>query len=471
MMARTPTILLFEDDDGDGQLVAGALQRRLPCTLVWFRKVPIALSPDRSDAPLLNALLGRNQSFPLDAAPGEVPQVRTANAASFTRGKSRWWQGDFDGAILDVRQDGQPLALDFLGWLQWAGFLGPVVVATLYAHPTQHFPRLPGIERLSKHEEQWQDKAVSLLMPGLNLHPQPVGARGRDPEDRGCVERYWQHVAVTAQDTPGTHRSLWVGEDQTVRNAVTAFCCHDEITRRSGWEKAREVWRGWRSKRDDPIGILGEFLGSKGRYPVVVWLDAGEGECDLQDRWELLQRFKTAVPKSFVALLAHELRGFTTEVEQHFTRMGIIAINRAVLLGEPARWAQQTADEFALDLEIVRRVDDRPPTDPYRVRCLLKLFRSYFRLLLMARSKRYVSGQNPGNKKESIPSIVPWLSSDPLAVAQVVNTSFDADAREWARELKDSALVSAQVLTLAGIRFARDDESNEFDDERDEPED
>lgn len=470
-MAKPPAILLFEDDDGDARLVADALQRRLPCTVVWFRRVPASLSPDRSDAPLLKALLGRNQSFPLDAAAGELPQVRAANTSSFTPGKSRWWQGDFDGAILDVRQDGQPLALDFLGWLQWAGFLGPVVVTTLYAHPTQHFPLLSGLDRLSKQEEHWPDKAVSLLEPGLQLHPQPVGAHGRDPEDRGCIERYWQHVAVTAQHTPGAHRSLWVGEDQTIRNAVTAFCCHDEITRRAGWEAARNAWRSWRSTKDDPVGALGEFVGSRGRYPAVVWLDAGDGECDLQDRWELLQRFKKAVPKSFVALLADELRGFTTEDERNLTRLGIVAIDRAALLGEPARWAQQTADEFALDLEIVRRVDDRPPSDLYRRRCLLKLVRSYMRLLLLARKKRYVSGQSADNKKESIPSIVPWLSSNPLAVACVVNTSFDSDVRLWARELKNDGLVSEQVLTLAGIRFARDGGSDERGDERDEPED
>lgn len=439
MNTTPPTILLFEDQKRDGDLVAEALQRALPSTLVWFRKVPSRLS----------LRYARYDYFPLEANSGEEPQVRLFNAKSYKKGKARWWQGEFDGAILDLFQDGQPVAADFLTWLQWARFLGPVVLATYYTHPTQHFPLLPGLERLSKREEHWQQKAVSLLLPGLHAYQQTVGGRGRDPSDRDCVKHYWEYVSANAQDTPAKILSLWIGSDLEVRDQVTAFLGHDEITLRPGWAEAKKRWAA-RSAKDDPVGILGEFLDRGGRSPSVLWLDTGDADCSLDDQRELIERLKRAVPKSFVALLANQLTGLTTDLERHFTRLGIITIDRAALLDQPARWAQETVDEFALHLEIARRVEDRPPLDPHRIRCILKLFRSYFRLLLMARSKRYVSGQDL-DKIYGIPSIVPWLSGYPLST-NAVKTSFDTYARQWANELRIADLVSDDVLKLAGIR-------------------
>lgn len=441
-------VLVFEDNPDDAELIANELQRLSPVIITWFKRVPAKVGARSSSSAY----------FPLETQKGEEPKVGETFAELRREKKSTWWQADFDAAILDVFQGDQPAGEDLARWLESPRFCGPVIQVTWYNHSAASFPFLPCLRRVSKNDADWRSRSIDILAAHFNDHvggghsrdPRMpiVGARGRSPEDRECVKRYWQYLAPRTGHRPKRWLSLWIGNSNDGR-LVHEFLDQEDLRQSfpGVWKQGIQVARhknvfvsetqSWPFIVENAPGI---------RCPHVVWIDCGT-ECDINEALAPVQVMheRNVVRKPLTVLLTERLAGLTAEVERRFGVLGVIAVERRLLLEEPARWAEETFEHFALVLEATGRAEERQVSDEYQLQLIEKLFHAYLRLLLIARGKRYVMGE----RAKAIDSIVPWLSAYPVS-GEIVNTNFQHLSVEWWKRLYAAGRISKMVLELVG---------------------
>lgn len=439
-------VLVFEDHAGDAKQIANELQRLAPVLITWFKRVPGKLG----------ARHAQSAYFPLEAATAELPRIGPT-FEQMRRGKNRWWQADFDAAIVDVFQGAQPAGEDFARWMEWARFYGPVALVTWYNHSTATFPLLPCLVRISKKDNDWHKRAVDVLDAHFETTPTgrqrvdatrpTVGTRGRDPADPECVKRYWQHLAPRAAQRADRWLSLWVGDPSAAKH-VHNFLDQEDLQEsfQGVWKEAIRAARHRGEFVDEarswPLVLENAFT-LRLRCPNVVWIDCGTADCDVNATLAPVRAMhdRSWLRRPLVVLLAERLAGLTADAQKELGHLGVVVVQRSLLLEQPARWAEETVEQFALALEVTRRAEKAGANDAYQIQLIEKLFQAYLRLLLIARSKRYVMGE------KDIESVVRWLSAYPLS-GEVVKTSFQHFSnRSWKR-LRAAGRISDAVFDM-----------------------
>lgn len=441
---REVQVLLYEDTPADGRRLSKAIVDSTPpdvtVRIVWFLHSPnfpeskVAVENDDDEDPGGGGQGCWSDSFPLVAPQSLDVKVWSSGRWKPQRGH-RWWQGDFDGAMLDVYEGiDYKAGEDFARWLAYARFSGPVIMTSGYNLRPSKFPLLPGMEVLSKKGNlDWPALAAQRFWDALPpAGRRLVGMCGRNPKDPECVRRFWNYVSERRDPMRSTNpsRSLWFGSDHPFAENVLNFLCHD----------LRDI-RGSQSP-DAWLNQLRNIEIARSAWPDFVWTDCG---ANLKiEPWlhvvDQIDRLKHPTP--VLVFLGDRLEDLTADQERALTISGGVCLTRSELTS-PGRWATNTVEQF---VSILSSVDDKhmrvkklnrqsgnsepselKAAEAAHLAAIERLLPAFFRLLLMARSNKYVTG-------DGCPSIVDWFVPYPLS--GLVTTTFEKSRKYYWKPLQ-----------------------------------
>ena len=453
-------VLLFEDSKDTAELIIAELQKTaspVPLQVVWFSS-----RPDFEEGKEF-----WSDSFPL-ACQTNFPEIKGEGEAAL-RGDSTWWQGDFDGAILDVydQKTGKRVGEEFALWLQHARFVGPVVLCSVQDLPPGQFPLLPLARCVTKSRTSpkgdgvpdWVREVSETLWAGLRFCEKNgvrnVGSRGRDPGATDSVRRYWgeaERLATREGSSPAEGWALWVGDDAAARERVLAFLNQKELPLDSlGLTEPLSPER-WGAS------ISSVFRHPLKRRPHALWIDWGRGRpMRLADTMEecRLAREKMLHPFLSIVLVCDRIRDINKDARKDLLRTGTVVVDRKMILELPGLWAEERVERFAMLFQVMRpfwsaimdrdkcaselTTAEREQTAGYRaeelrlqeLRARLQekeerlapvttltgdTFEALLNVLLIARSNSYIWGEGWR------PSLAEWLGSYPLSGRDVTQS-------------------------------------------------
>ncbi|MEQ1853785.1 MAG: hypothetical protein ABMA01_19590, partial [Chthoniobacteraceae bacterium] len=222
-MARTLTILVYEDDDVHVNQLITAFSKQLKngttVRLVWFRDGFDRRNDD--DDP---------NCYPARVKPEYVPTVIELSAKGTqpqSRGAQSWWQSEFDGAVLDIYDgDLTPVGREFGDWLATAEFAGPVFVVSRLGHDTGWFTSLRNVRNGRKGDGRWAQNAVDFLLQNCKPGQTLVNYRGREPKT--LLKEFDSAATRRAARGPGSPKlppwdCCYFGEDSGAARALGSF--------------------------------------------------------------------------------------------------------------------------------------------------------------------------------------------------------------------------------------------------------
>lgn len=486
---RSHRVLLFEDSEDSAELIIAELLRRAfgtPLQVVWF-----SARPDFE--------VGKDfwsDSFPI-VCDANDPQIR-GEVEPATRTGGTWWQGDFDGAILDVyhQKTGTRVGEEFALWLQHARFTGPVILCSAENLPPGQFPLLPLARCVMKGgpvskggaSPPWVVEVCDTLLAGLGLCDthgvRNVGARGRDPSTADNMHTYWaeaERLAAARGSTPGEGWSLWIGKDVAARARILGFLNQKELpfsalnlpeplSAKTWGESLSEVLRRPHKRR-----------------PHAVWIDFGAGTAmrfaDTLDQCLLVRTHAALHPFLSMVLLCDRMKDFNGEVRRDLLCTGTIVVDRKMIFDLPGLWAEERVERFAMLFQVMQPFwsvlmkRDRcvsqltaaerantagKPIDEARLQKLQAslgqldgvlastgtliedTFDAFLNVLLIARTNSYIWGEGWR------PPLVEWLGSYPLSG---IPTSFSKFRRGLLNYLLAKGTIGHNVhVSLISVR-------------------
>lgn len=428
-MSKSFYVLLYEDQESDKDEFIKSLKERakqegLCFWVVWFKH---AFSYPSSQ---------NDNGFQLELQPHDEPPelIELPDGGTPSKGKRTWWQGEFQGAILDIYRMGDPVGEEYAEWLEHAKFNGPVVLTSVKNIPTARFFWLPNLERVTKDASKtWINRSIDFLIHGLKFRdPQIsiVNPQGRDPNL--ILRDFYQCARMEFGGGIRQWRFFWVSEDHGLGEKLHNFFELSLITR-SIWNGIYEepITDHWSDiiKRVDVIKTKqGQF---KYKPPHVIWIDCGH-TISAEDAKRVCKTLESISLIPLVFLLGDYVASLTQEIEDKLFYYGVCVLPRSLLDESPAQWAQGVIDRltqvyqlyhplhpYLLHSNTKKKAEKKPAESEiqkkYRIQMAKRLIQAYLPVYLMARAGMRIVGEDSAN-------ITSWLSTLPFAPRLLAKT-------------------------------------------------
>lgn len=406
------TILVYEDIESEALKMIEAL-----------RSSASSATTDATNEVKVKCVWFKTQALPDHTAwPRRMP-LRPTEAIIFdtdgTRSvlKQPWWQGDFDGAVIDVwdLSTNEPKGETYLKWLSFADFDGPVSIVSSKNVPAARRSSLASSLAFKKDEDDaWcRTAATHVLHDWAFRSPMVpiVGSRGLNPLDSGVLARFIKSAPKATQFC----RVLWAGADKTAQLQVSAFIPNLE------WSRA-EAGFCWRP--DIPLLYLAQ---ARDDGCTFVCVDLGTETANDTT----VRPIATAVAKirsqsslePFIIYLLADRVDLSKALTDAMRQNGLLMIGRSEICTTPGFWLEDTMEGLAKAWHAFNDLSGNEANAAFlqhKATVVNRVVEFFLRAELVAHGKDALCGGN--TRKGRRLSMGRWFASTPHSGTNINNT-------------------------------------------------